>query len=82
MILVDIYVPSIDQEFDFGLDDTAAISNVIDEVASLVSQKEQCDPSGNLSELILCSMQNGTILPRDKTLEECGIVNGCRLILV
>ena len=75
MTLVDVYVPSVDHEYDFGLDEKTKISGIIEEIASMVSQKEQC-------ELLLCSMKDKTILPRDKTLEECGILNGSRLILV
>lgn len=82
MILVDIYVPSVDQEFDFGLDETVKISGIIEEVASMVSQKEQCELKGNPAEFLLCSMRDKAILPRDKTLSECGISNGNRLILV
>lgn len=82
MILVDIYVPSVDREFDFGLEEKAKISGIIEEVASMISQKEQCMLKGNADELLLCSMQDKTILPKDRTLEQCGIRNGSRLILV
>lgn len=82
MILVDIYVPSVDQEFDFGLDETAKIAGIIEEIASMVSQKEQCELKGNTEELLLCSMRDKAILPREKTLAECDIVNGSRLLLV
>ena len=82
MILVDIYVPSVDQEFDFGLDETARISGIIEEVASMISQKQQCELKGSADELLLCSMQDRAILPKGKTLEQCDIRNGSRLILV
>ena len=82
MTLVDVYVPSVDHEYDFGLDEKTKISGIIEEIASMVSQKEQCELKGRTDELLLCSMKDKTILPRDKTLEECGILNGSRLILV
>lgn len=82
MILVDIYVPSVNQEFDFGLDETVRISSIIEEVASMISQKLQCDLNGKSSEFFLCSLLKQNILPRDYSLEECGISNGDRLILV
>ena len=82
VILVDIYVPSVDQEFDFGLDENVKISGIIEEVASLVSQKEQCELRGNPEEFLLCSLRDNAILPRNRTLKECDITNGCRLILV
>ena len=82
MILVDIYVPSVDREYDFGLDEKARIAGIIEEVASMVSQKEQCDLKGSADALLLCSMQDKGILPREKTLEQCQIRNGSRLMLV
>lgn len=82
MILVDIYVPSVDQEFDFGLDEAAKISNIIEEIASMISQKEQCELKGNIDELLLCSLHDNTILPRGKTLKECNISNGYRLMMI
>ena len=42
MILVDIYVPSVEQTYDFNIDENAPVSSVIEEVAAMVSQKEQC----------------------------------------
>ena len=82
MILVDIYVPSVDREFDFGLDERAKISSIIEEVSSMISQKEQCELRGNVEELLLCNMEDSAILPRQKTLEQCNVCNGKRLMLV
>lgn len=82
MILVDIYVPSIGQDFDFELDDMAKISGIIEEVASMIGQKVQCEVKGEVSELLLCEMQTGAILPRNRTLAQCHVSSGNRLLLV
>lgn len=82
MILVDVYVPSVDQEFDFGLDEEAKISGIIEEIASMIGQKEQCELQGNIDELLLCDMESNIILPRTKTLAECKICNGKSLMLI
>lgn len=82
MILVDIYVPAVDREYDFSLDETAKIAGILEEVASMVGQKEQCELSGSADELLLCSMEERVILPKDKSLAECGIINGKRLLMV
>lgn len=82
MILVDIYVPSVDQEYDFHVDETVRIAAIIEEIASVISQKEQCELKGSLAELLLCSIGDRSILPREKTLEDCDISNGSRLMLV
>lgn len=82
MILVDVYIPSVDRDYDFGLDETAKIAGIIEEIASMVSQKEQCALKGEGQELLLCDVGRKVILPPDCTLKECGVVNGMRLLLV
>lgn len=82
MIFVDIYVPSVDQEYDFGLDETSKVSSIIEEIVSMINQKEQCELKGNLNGLLLCSVQDMAILPKDKSLKECRISNGRRLLLI
>lgn len=82
MILVDIYVPSVDQEYDFELDETTKIAGIIEEIASMVSQKERCELKGNIEEMLLCSVRDKLILPKTRTLAECDISNGNRLILI
>ena len=82
MILVDIYVPSTDQEYDFQLDQNATISAVIDELVELISQKERCTLMGPVTRLSLCSREQQKILPNDCTLAECNIRTGSQLILV
>lgn len=82
MILVDVLVPSIGQKFDFELDETVKISGIIEEIASMAGQKVQSEIKGNISELLLCEMQEGVILPKDKTLSDCQVSNGSCLLLV
>lgn len=82
MIFVDVYVPSVDQEYDFSLDETVKISSIIEEVVSMVSQKEQCELNGRLEDMLLCNIQQMDILPKEKTLKECNISNGKRLLLI
>lgn len=82
MILVDIYVPSVEQNFDFNLDEKASIANVIEEVASLVTQREHCELKEDIEDLFLCDLQRSEILPKDRNLKQCNITNGSHLIMV
>lgn len=82
MILVDIYVPSVDQEYDFHLDQNAPIELVIEELVELISQKERCKLTGSASEMMLCNRVKESILPANYTLAQCGISSGSKLILV
>lgn len=82
MILVDIYVPSVDQSYDFRLDQNTTIASVIDEITELIVQKEKSSASVNPEELVLCSREYETVLPPTSTLAQCGITTGAGLILV
>ena len=82
MILVDIYVPSVEQTYDFNIDENAPVASVIEEVAAMVSQKEQCILRGDANALVLCSPLLQMMLPMDKTMAQCGIDTGHPLILV
>lgn len=82
MILVDIFVPGIDKNYDFQLNETIIISVVIEEIGEMISQKEQLDIMGDIDDLQLCDRRKEVLLPKNKTLAECGIMTGESLILV
>lgn len=82
MILVDIFVPGIDKNYDFQLNETIIISAVIEEIGEMISQKEQLDIMGDIDDLQLCDRKKQVLLPKNKTLAECGIMTGESLILV
>lgn len=82
MILVDIYVPSVNNVYDFQLDEQTKIGTLIEEVAELIEQKEQCKIVGRVEELMLCKQQEKIIFPWNKTLEECNVQTGNSLLLV
>lgn len=82
MILVDIYVPSIDKTYNFQLNETIVNKVVIEEVAEMISHKEQVVVWGEISGLVLCHQEQKKILPQNSSLQQCGVRNGSRLILV
>ncbi len=82
MILVDIYVPSVDQTFDFELDENAYISAVLIEVTGMLAKKTGSEKTGDAGAFILYNAEKGQPLPEDRTLSESGIRDGSRLILV
>ena len=82
MILVDIYVPSVNNVYDFQLDEQTPIGTLIEEVAELIEQKEQCKVVGRVEDLMLCRKQDKAIFPWSKTLEECNVQTGSSLLLV
>lgn len=82
MILVDIYVPSIGNTYDFQLDEEVPVGNVIEEISEMIGQKEHCQIVGDMAKLMLCAGKDKQILHKDYTLAECHIVTGDSLILV
>lgn len=82
MILVDVFVPSINNRYEFQLDETVKIELIIDEIAEMICQKEHCDLLGNKEDLCLGAYQSECILQRQTTLEQNQVEDGSRLILV
>lgn len=82
MILVDIYVPSVGNVYDFQLDEEEKISTIIEEIGELIGQKEHCQIVGDMGELMLCSREDKQILSKNLTLAASGIKNGNSLILL
>lgn len=82
MILVDVYVPSLDKTYDFSLNDQASIAAVIEEISEMISQNEQCEMIKNPEELLLCSYDQRKILDMNTCLEENEIRSGSHLMLV
>lgn len=82
MILVDIYVPSTGNTYDFQLDEEIPVGNVIEEISEMIGQKEHCQIMGDITKLMLCARNGKQILHKDYSLAECHIVTGDSLILV
>lgn len=82
MILVDVYIPSLDEVFDFRIDETAKVINVVQEISEMMCKKYKTELNQHSDEFFLCSAEQGVILKGDTTLEENGIINGSRLFIV
>lgn len=82
MILVDVYVPVIDKVYDFHLDENAVVWTVIEDMADMICQKEQCRLRGEPSQLALWMAERKMKLDKRGTLFENGIHSGEQLMLV
>lgn len=87
MVLVDVYVPSVDSTYDFQLDEDVKIGLLVEEIGEMICQKEHCRLEGDIEKLLLCSMESREnisreILPKNTTLAEYGIKTGDRLMLL
>lgn len=82
MILVDIFVTSLDKSYDFQLNENVKIETIIEEISEMVCQKERMKVVGNASGLMLCDMHAHMVLEKDKTLSESGVSTGNKLMLI
>ena len=81
MILVDVYVPMLDGKYDFELNEETKTEMLIDEVVSLIEQKEKlgCKMERNK---FFYDLERERMLKRNENLVRQGVKSGDRLILV
>lgn len=82
MILVDIYIPSLGETYDFRVDETARVVSVVQEISEMLTIRYKSKLNKSPEEFMLCSIDNGQILYNDSTLWENNIKNGGRLLMV
>ena len=82
MVLVDIFVPSVDKTYNFSLNENVAIEGVIMEITEMIEQKERTKLQGDKGVLNIYKMNDSMILPKNNTLSDCYVTSGTRLILV
>lgn len=82
MILVEIYVISINEYCDFLLNEKITVEQAIEEICKILEKKYKNSMKGMEQAFSLCSMDYKEILPRKRTLFDCKIKNGSRLLFV
>lgn len=82
MILVDLEFPVSGQIYQFRLDECMTVNLAIDEILSIIAQKERSDFSEDKEKWMLCSKTGRKILNRTMSLKEQGIRTADSLILV
>lgn len=82
MIIVEIFVPSIDRTYEFKLNEDIAASVIIEEITSVICQKEQCEVKGERSDLILVLSDKHQIVSMNLSLYENGVQSGDKLMLL
>lgn len=82
MILVDVYIPSVDQTYDFMLDENTDVTKVILEILEMVAKKVQNGVPTQAEEFSLYHMSKKSVLKRGRTLAASGVRDGSKLLLV
>lgn len=82
MIIAEVFIPSLDKSYDFKLNGDVIVSVLIEEISSVICQKEQCEITGDKNNLMLFKEEGKQILSMGLSLYENGIKTGDKLILV
>jgi uncharacterized ubiquitin-like protein YukD len=82
MILVEIYVPAMDSQYDFMLDEDSTVEQIIQELSEILAKKVRNVSIEPVHMFSLCSQDQNEILPMQKRLADCSIRDGSRLLLV
>ena len=82
MILTSVYVPSMDRDYDFNLDENSKISVLIEEISELICKKEHSVLDGKSELFVMGSIDRQTNFQPQYTLKELNVKNGERLILL
>lgn len=82
MILVDVYIPSVDDNFDFMLDENTEIKKIVLEISEMISKKVKSSTISKSEEFFLYHMDRELLLDKNQTLHSSGVTDGCRLMLV
>ena len=82
MVLVDIYVTSLDKTYQFSLNERVPIRSVILEITEMIEQKERVKLNGDSESMRLYNPATASVLPVENSLADCYIRSGQRLIFV
>lgn len=82
MVLVDVYIPSVDQTYDFMLDENAEVDKIIQEIVEMIAKKLQKGVCQENDNFMLYHMPTRKVLDRGMSLASSGIRNGSKLMLV
>ena len=82
ILLVEVYAPAYDKSYDMRVEEQTSIRQLREEMTVLIGQKERNYMAGELEKLCLCSIERGEMLSREQCLQDYGIGNGYRFILI
>ena len=82
MVMVEVEVPGLRKTYDFRLNDEAKIDDVIEEICTIICQKEKGDVLLRTRDMILSVVSNGIIMNNMYKLSEYNVLDGMKLMLV
>ena len=80
MIMIDIFVPSLYEAFDFEINEKATLEEVLKFLPVIIEKK--CGVKFDTPPVTLFSYRKGELIKKNISLSKQGILNGDRLILI
>ena len=82
ILWAEVYAPAYDKSYDMRVEEQTSIRQLMEEMTVLIGQKERNYMAGELEKLCLCSIERGEMLSREQCLQDYGIGNGYRFVLI
>ena len=82
MIVLEVYVPSVEGSFDFEVAESILVADFIEKVSDIVSRKIGSDTGFEEDKAMVFDYVGERPLDKKVTLKENGITDGSKLIVV
>lgn len=82
MVIVDIFVPSLDKTYNFMLDESSKVELLMVEIIEMIDNREGLTSSYAEGNFALCDRDKEIVLDHNKKLGEQGIETSANLVLV
>ena len=82
MVIVDIFVPSLDKTYNFMLDESSKVELLMVEIIEMIDNREGRTSSYAEGNFALCDRDKEIVLDPNKKLGEQGIETSANLVLV
>lgn len=81
VIHIDIYVPALDESFEFRCDEEAPVSDVCRDISDYLMYRSGArEPSREVDGFWLCDIRGRQVLSADRSLKEQRVIQGSRMI--
>ena len=81
MIIVNVDVPMLEQTLDFQVDESIPLYEAQEEMVDIICRKNSCALIGDEQRMLLWDAERGTLLTRNLSSADNGLVSGSHLIL-
>ena len=82
MILTEIYIPAVDGNYDFMLDENVTVMQVMEEISEMIAKKVKEKKPERIEDFVLYSVDTNALLDPAKSLYHNGILDGSKMIFV